>query len=210
MATDLVEPKSATPVEPATPAAEPAESTTPAKASKSGIPDEVLQLPALQAIFSGSPPALSAPIEQFAKRPEAALIQKNLGALQKAGLALYRSLAGDTGVIFNQLKVSPAEIQTADQEGRLQEIAPPFDAVSQQVASSGQNNPVLSAQPATGAATAPVAQPPQAASPIRQPAASAQRAAISAKVKNLSPGGPSSGPKPGAGRLLNSILKPAV
>lgn len=208
MATEsLVEPKSATPVEPVKPAEAPAKSS---KSSKSAIPDEVLELPVMQAIFSGNPPAVSAPLEAFAKRPEAALIQKNLAPLQRAGLALYRSLGGDLGVIFNQLKISPAEIQAADQEGRLQEVAPPFDAVSQQVASSGEGNPVMSAQPATGAATAPVAQPPQAGSAIRQPVASAQRAAVSARVQNLSPGGPATGAKPGQGRLINSILKPAV
>ena len=202
-------------VEPRAGVSAPVEPTTEQPASDGAtLPDELLQIPAMQAVFAGSPPAVSAPIEEFSKRPEAQLITKNKDGLMRAGLAMYRSLGGDIGVIFNQLRLSGAQVKAADQAGRLQEIAPPFDAVNQQVGSAGESNPVLSAQPPTGLAGSPVPEPPQSGSPVRSPVppqpASSQRTTNSARLRNLTMGGPSTGPKPGAGRILNSILKPAI
>lgn len=173
----------------------------------SNLPDELLQMPALQALFSGEPPAISAPLQEFSKRPEAKLIVQNKDPLMEAGIALYRSLDGATGVIFNQFYVSPEDIKAADNAGRLAEIAPPFDAVSTQVGQSGANNPVLRPkQVPQGLATASISPPPQ----LPGPATAGQRQIVSQRAKNLSTGGPTTGPKPGAGRLLNSLLRPAV
>lgn len=178
------------------------------------LPDELLQIPAIQALFAGSPPAVSAPLEDFSKRPEAKLLLSNKDALLRAGMGLYRSLGGDLGVVFNQLYLNGAELQAADKEGRLLQLAPSFDQVNQSIASSGQNNPVLIARgPSGGAAGSPIPNPSQSASPIRSPAplpASAQKSLTSARIKNQMLGQPSEGAKPGAGRLLNSILKPVL
>ena len=168
----------------------------------------------MQGLFAGSPPALSAPLAEFAKRPEGQLIQKNAPMLQKAGMGLYRSIGGDLGVMFNSFYVSGEEIKAADEAGKLTEIAPPFDAINQQIAGMGADaHPALQKreQP-QGFKTAPAKNPPQSQSPVRMPPPSAEKdiKAQQARMKNMAPGSPTSGPKPGAGRMLNSILKPVL
>lgn len=197
MAENLVEPKSA-----------PAETPTPTAQGGVDLPDELLQLPAVQGLFSGAPPAFSTPIATFEKRPEAKLIADNKDALQRAGVGLYRSLAGDLGVLFNQLYIAGNDIAQADKEGRLLEVAPPFDQVSQSISQSGENNPVLNAAGVpNGAKTAGVPTP----GPTPEPApASTQNKLLTARLKNIPQGAPTSGPAPGAGRILNNILKPVV
>lgn len=181
---------------------------TPANDSAgSGVPDEVLQIPAMQALFSGASPALSASLTAFANRPEGKLIQSNKDALMKAGMGLYRGLDGDTGVLFNQVYLSGPELQAADKAGQLSAIAPSFDSVNGEVAKSGSNNPVLNAAQPTGFKSAPVPAAPSAVPPA---SAGTQRQAMAARVQNLQPSGPISGPKPGAGRLLNAALTPVI
>lgn len=200
----VIEPKTAT---------APVESMDASAAAQSNsLPDEVLQIPAMQAVFAGSPAAVSAPIKDFSNRPEAKLIAQNRDALVRSGMGLYRSLGGDLGVIFNRLKLSDEQIKSADQAGKLLEIAPPFDEVNQSVASSGENNPVMNAQVPGGAASA-IPTPSQFGSAVRGPApmpASSQKSLTNARIKNQMLGKPSEGPKPGAGRLLNNILKPVL
>jgi len=206
MATNnLVEPLSTAPA--TAPAVEPTAQPAPTEKG-SELPQELLQLPAFQALFAGQPPALSAPVADFAKRPETKLVSDNKAPLMKAGIGFYRSIGGDLGVVFNQMFISGEEIKAADTAGKLLEIAPPFDAVSQSVAQSGAENPVLKAQTPTGPRGAPVPTPPQSGG--KPQSAAAQRKTTSARVMNIQPGAPTSGPAPGAGRLLNSILKPVI
>jgi hypothetical protein len=182
----------------------------PAEAS---LPDEVLQIPAMQALMAGNPPALSANLQDFAKRPEASAIMGNKDALMAAGMGTYRSLSGDLGVLFNRFYVSPEEITAADKNGQLASIAIPFDVVNQQVAGSGDKNPVLEKKEAPeGFRTAPAATPPQSQSVVTSPGPSseAELNAQRARLKNSAVGGPTSGARPAAGRLLNSILKPVL
>lgn len=191
-------------------AAAPATEQSP-KASGGGIPDEVLQIPAMQALFAGSPAALSASLAAFSNRPEGKLIQSNKDVLMKAGMGLYRALDGDTGVLFNQMYVNGAELQQADKAGQLAQIAPSFDSVNQSVGQSGADNPVLkSGNVPNGFKTASVPAAPQANSAVPPASAGVQRTAQKARTANMTPKGPISGAKPGAGRLLNSILKPVI
>jgi len=123
-------------------------------------------------------------------------------------MGLYRSLGGDLGVIFNQLKLNGEQLKAADQAGKLLEVAPPFDVVNQQVAGSGEGNPVLSAQPPTGAAGNTPAAANQMKSAVRSPApmpASSQKSLTNARLKNLGPSKPT-----GQGQLLQSILKSPI
>lgn len=209
--TDIVQPRAETPeVEPRAGA----EQAPPAKAGGGGLPAEILQMPAMQALFSGQPAALSASLVDFAKRPEGKLIQQHKDVLMKAGMGLYRGLDGDTGVMFNQMYLNGEELKSADEAGQLAQIAPNFDQVNSSVSQSGANNPVLNASAPPGQfKTAPVKSPPQSGSPIPTvpPAgAGVQNQAQRARQKNMAPSSPTSGPKPGAGRLLNSILKPVL
>lgn len=198
---------------------EPKEGIAPApeaapKQATSGLSDELLQIPALQALFAGQPPALSTPMAEFEKRPEAKLIADHKDELMKAGVGLYRSIAGDLGVLFNQLHIAGADIQQADKEGRLLEVAPSFDQVNDAIAKSGDQNPVLTASVPGGPKTASTPAPASPAAPMPasgsgQPA-SVQNKTATARLKNLTPQGPLSGAAPGAGRVLNNILKSAV
>jgi hypothetical protein len=215
MADIEVTPKAPAPAAPAPspdPAAAP-EAPVEGDSNNDGIPDAILKIPAMQAVLAGKPAAVSAPIDEFSKRPEAKAIIDNKDALVKAGFGLYRSLSGDTGVVFNTLHMHEQELKAADAAGTLQQIAPPFDQVNDSVAKAGPNDhPVLQAgEVPSGPKGMPMPQPPQANSAVAAPApASVQNKLSTARTKNLQPGSPTSGPQPGAGRLLNSILKPVV
>lgn len=211
---NLVEPaegasvaSSAPPVESSNPNAAPA-----AGEGGAALPKELLQVPALQGLMAGSPPAISVNMADFEKRPEAKLILENKDWLMEAGIATYRSLGGDTGVLFNQLYVSGQEIQEADKAGKLQQIAPPFDAVNQQVASSGENHPALKhdGNVPKEAKKYQAPTPPQMASSASPMAPGAQKALAKARSTNLQPGGPTEGAVPVGGRLLNQVLKPVI
>lgn len=209
-------------VEPTTPAApvvSPAAAPTtapeaPPEDTEAGLPDELLQIPAIQAVVAGSPPAVSMKIEGAGERPEVKLIAENKDPLLQAGFAFYRSMSGDLGVLFNQMKIHAEDIKAADKAGKLRLVAPDFDLVNHEVSKLGPNHPVNTATPGQDFAQPTSAGAPQAASgslPLMPPApASVQRRLAQQRVMNLSGGAPTSGPAPGAGRLLNSILKPVV
>lgn len=182
-----------------------------AAAPSNELPDEVLRIPAMQALMAGAPPALSASIKTLEKREEGKILAKNGPALQSAGIGLYRSLSGEQGVIFNQLFISGEQLQQADKAGQLAQIAPTFDSVNDTVARSGAENPVLNAgAPPAAFATPPPPEPPQTASGLLPgPPASAQTSLAKARSKNLQEGSPTSG-RAGQGRLLNNLLKPAI
>lgn len=225
MATPLVEPLAAAPAAMAPPVAPLDASVAPVApieegaagpvAEESSLPDEILQIPAFQGLLAGQPVAVSASIEDFSKRPEGLVIQKNKDALLASGIGLYRSLAGDLGVLFNQAYINGEDLKTADKEGTLAELAPSFDAVNQQLSASGDANPILNAQTPTGIKQpgAPSILPPVAsteAPPAGPMAPPTPQKAIGAKMRNLAMGSPTSGPAPGQGRILNSILKPVL
>lgn len=201
----VVEPKkkqmAATPPKP-----DPASPPAPAEDTGGDIPEEVASIPAVQGLLVGQPAAVSARLEEFANRPEGQLIAKNAGALTGAGFGLYRSKAGDTGVLFNQRYVHGEQLKAADLAGTLLELAPSFDAVNQQLSQAGADHPMMNAAAGPeGFAGAPMPQAPTPAGAMPAPApVSTQRA----KAQALVPQGPISGARPGAGRILNSILKP--
>lgn len=215
MPEDIVQPAiPTTPVEPAAgaPASVPEETAAPAATGKD-LPDDVLKIPAIQGIMAGAPPAFSADFATFEKLPEAKVIASNKDALMNAGIAFYHARMGNTGVVFNQLKISPEQIKQADEAGQLGQIAPPFQQVNDMIKASGDQNPVLAASaPQEGLASPTPPNVPQASSgAMPSPApASVQTKLAGARSKNIQPGSPTSGPKPGSGRLLNAILKRAV
>lgn len=206
-------------VEPAPNAAQqpPVEPTQPQEA-KGGLPDALIQIPAMQALLAGKPPALSFD-QGFKNKDEANLITGSKDALMKAGIGFYRSLSGDLGVMFNQLHIHGSDLQAADKAGKLLTIAPPFDSINSQVAKSGDKNPILGVDKTSNGFASPqsVQSPPQANTgmapapelPASKPRQEPQKL-LAARVKNLQPGSPTSGPVPGAGRFLNQVLKPVV
>jgi hypothetical protein len=179
----------------------------PQPAGQAALPDELLNQPVMQALMAGSPAAVSASIEAAQQTEFGQMVSQFGPQMQQAGFGFYRSQSGDLGVVFNQLFLPPEEIQKADQAGTLIEIAPPLDQVEQAILGDPNANPVLQAQtpgappmPGQGGAA------PQAGAP---PRATPSRVTTQRK-QNLTAGSPTSGARPGAGRLLNEILKPVV
>jgi hypothetical protein len=164
--------------------------------SEATIPDDVLAIPAMYGLLRGAPAAISVPIGF--KSPETALIGKHAQDLVNAGMGFYDSEDKSTRVMFNEAYVNAKQLADADKAGKLNQIVVPLEAVNAEV--SGEE-----AGASGGASVAPVA-----SAPGTPPAASAQRKLNTQRVKNLQLGSPTSGPAPGAGRILNNILKPTV
>lgn len=208
-----VEPKEDTtaPVQPESVEPNETEAQPSPDAKTAALPDKLLQIPAMGALFAGEPPALSAHLKNFEKRPEAKLIMENREPLMKAGMGFYRSLSGDLGVVFNQLYIHPDQLKAADKVGKLLSVAPPFDTVNHAVSKMGPaDHPVLNHAgviPPTVKPAPPVVPPQFAGNPMP---ASAQKKLATARIANLRPPSPTSGPAPGQGQLLQSILKPVI
>lgn len=216
----MIDENSVTPLsldQPVPPLAEtaPTTETSEPASSENALPDEVLQIPFLQAVFAGSPSAVSFNIKAAEKTPEAKTVAANKQGLQEAGINFYRALSGETGIIFNASKISGEDLIAADKAGKLLEIAPPADKVNADILASGSNHPALSqGAPPSGLAAPTANVPPQSASvPMPAPSTGAggqARQKLAARLKNLQPGPPTGGSNPGAGRLLASIMKPVL
>ena len=161
------------------------------------IPDEVLALPEFAGLLQGAPPAIWS--ENGVKTPETEAIVKNQEALANAGFGFYNSGDGKTNVVFNTQFTSPEEISAMDKAGKLRDFATPLDEVKSSLAGASVDPAATPVDPAAPAQVAPA-----------PPAASLDKKLATARVGNLTPGSPSSGPVPGQGRVLNAILKPVV
>lgn len=190
-------------------AAAPVEPELPAEGGGEDLPEEVLQQPVMQALMSGSPPAVSSDIKALEASPLGAVLKKYGQMLMGAGIGFYRSQQGNLGAMFNQLYMQPQQIVEADQKGALQQVAPPISEVEKALASNPAQNPVLSASGPPG--SPPVAPPAVGGSPAPVGGGAAPQPSVqTARRRNTQLGSPTSGPAPGAGRVLNAILKPAV
>ena len=176
------------------PASEPASDTA-------SLPEDVLAIPAMHGLLHGAPPAIYSPNTRR-KDPELAIIAKNADPLLNAGFGFYKSKDGKFSVLFNTAYITEDQLKEADKAGNLTQVAAPFDQVK-----NSYDAAISGPQGAPGA-PAPVAAGPQAsAAPI---SAGAQDKITTARLKNLPYGSPTSGPAPGAGRVLNNILKNTV
>ena len=194
----------------ASPQAPVAPQQTAGAATEGDLPDELLQQPVMQALVAGSPGAVSANVEAATETEFGKLVGQFGQQMQQAGFGFYRSQDGNLGVVFNQLFVPPEDIQQADAAGTLTEIAPPLEAVEQAILGDPAANPVLSADGTPGGPA--VSQPTGATPPAGAggaPSSTPSRVTTQRK-QNLTAGSPTSGPRPGAGRILNEILKPVV
>jgi len=194
-------------------ASAPAASSAAAPAAKSEngaheLPDALLkEVPALQLLMQGSPPATIAPKDS--KFPELATVGKHLKDLGKAGFGIYQTKDKANVVVFNGLLVTPDEVKAADEAGTLDQIAAPYDQLRGEFAAGAEEAGGTAGTPEAGGGVS--AGVTTAAASGGQPAApAAQRALTSERVSNMQPGSPTSGPAPGQGRILNSLLKPVV
>jgi hypothetical protein len=175
-----------------------------------------MKMHAVQGLLSGAPAATSVDISQFSKTEDGKTLAKYWSDLQQAGLGVYKSMSGDTGVIFNQLYIHPQDIQQADKAGKLHLIAPPWTKVEHEISKAGAGHPAFGHKGAPGqAAMATPPAPPQAATGAIQPAgkplpARAQNELLAARLAAQNPTVPTGGPVPGGGQLLNKVLRPVV
>lgn len=189
---------------PSAPVSAPAPVSPPAEippSTEGGIPEDVLALPEFSGLLEGKPAAVY--VDKGFQSPETQVIMQHTKELADAGFGFYTSQDGKTNVIFNTQYVSPEEIQKAEADGKLRDLATPFTELK------------ASFDAVTGAAAPPDASAPPAAASVSSPApapapAGVQKKLASARLKNVTPGGPTSGPVPGQGRILNSILKQPV
>jgi len=220
---------------PVAPPVEPLAPVTPEPAPEPEAPappEGLLKVPAFQALFVGSPPAISYDLEDKADRPERKLAEDNAQYLAEAGFRTYKTLSGDRGVLYNSLHIHPEDLAAADKAGKLKILAPDFDAVNHAVGKSGAAHPMLHAgePPAGFAASRSASIAPQSATAealanritgsgtpippapanVAPASSSAQRRVASARVTNMAPTAPTAGAAPGQGALLNSIMKPIV
>src|ERR1044071_2024232 len=121
-----IQPASQMPQDESTP--QPASNTPPEAPEQSqqatALPKDLIKYPAIQGLLAGMPPAVSDQIAAFKKKPIGKDLADNKEMLQKAGLMFYRSISGDTGVIFNALHIHPQDLLAADKAGKLKQIAP--------------------------------------------------------------------------------------
>jgi hypothetical protein len=206
-------PPTPAPVAPDAPAAAPDQGQ---QAQPPQLPPEVLKIHAIQGILAGAPAAASMDISQFAKTEDGKTLAKAGDLLQQAGLGFYHSMSGDTGVVFNQLFLHPAELQAADKAGKLTQIAPPWTKVDHALSKAGAAHPALTHRGAPlSTPMAPPPTPPQAATGAVQPAgkpipAAAQNKLLQARIAATMPAAPTGGAAPGGSQLLNRVLKPVV
>jgi hypothetical protein len=160
----------------------------------SSLPEDVLKIPAINAVLEGSPPAVFA--AAGSKSPELKTLEKNIDALKDSGFGFYRTKDSKNFVMFNSLYLTPDEVKQADESGQLESVASSFDEVN------GAMSEGFAGGESATAATAPAAGNP--------PPASAQRNLMTKRVNNTQPGGPTSGARPGQGRVLNNIQKSVI
>ena len=190
-----------------TPAAEPSEKPDAKEGDTTGgLPDELLEkAPALGLLMEGAPPATYA--AKDAEYPELKVVEKHIKELGKAGFGVYGTKDGNNVVLFNGLLITPEEIAAADEAGTLDQVATPYDQLRAEFggadSQSGGGAPASADVPGLPAGVA------VSGASGGQPAG-AQKATANARAKAIQPGAPSSGPSPGAGRILNNIVKPVI
>lgn len=165
------------------------------------LPDEILAIPAFQGILEGRPAAVYD--YKGSGSPVIEAIPKHFKELADAGIGFYQSKDGVLAVMYNSQFISPEELEKADEAGTLTEVAEPLQAVT-----AAYDSVLGGEAPAPSSSTGAPA-PTPTGSPAPTPAG-VEKKLTTARLTNIQPGSPTSGPVPGAGRVLNNVLKRAV
>lgn len=211
-----------TPMAGASPAPSSAPTATEAAPNPFDLPPEVAQAPIVQMVSVGAPPAVRVGAGEYF--PELDPILEQLPTILQQGLDLFKA-QDESFVFFNPLFITEQELAYLDQNGQLASAVPDYasvtgsqpqeipdeeigayvdrgDALKEKLMALGTpQGPAPGAGQATGAPT-----PVPAADPgAQQAAAQAAARAIAAMA-----GEPTTGPRPGGGRLLNALLAPTA
>lgn len=210
--TSVLGPAASSPAPAPAPVSPPAETPptdeTAGATDEAGIPEAVLQIPEFSGLLAGKPPAVS--VQSGFKSPETDAIMAHTKELADAGFGFYPGKNG-TNVIFNTQFISGDAIKKADAEGKLADVATPFPELKASF-DSVTGGGAAGGAPAAPADGSPASDQPPASSPaLPAPApAGVNKKLATARVNNVIPGGPTTGPTPGQGRILNSLLKQPV
>ena len=200
-----INPDDVQPVQPAAPAPEPA-APAPDAGGEPEIPEDVLRIPAMNGLLQGKPAAVYAPND--VKDPDITTVLKHGQELINSGFAFYKAKSMPVNVLYNRLFLTDEDLAAADENGTLDSVAEPFDAVRASFDQLRKTKPTEGANPEAAAAAVAPAAPnvPAGPPPSGAPApASVQNKLATARLGNLNPGSPN-----GAGRILSAIQKPVV
>jgi hypothetical protein len=180
------------------------EPLVPSDENKAQIPEEILKLPAFRALLEGTPPAVKVSKEDFQSDPTIKMIQGFAEPLLYSGFGFYRPKDGTSSVMYNSRFIDGNALKIADDKGKLDDLAAPYGELKTFFDTE------LAKPDSEGDAPAAPA-PSTAPKPITPAAPSGVQAQLgTARLNNLAPGAPTSGPAPGQGRVLSQILKPTV
>lgn len=160
------------------------------------LPDEVLKIPLIGGLLEGKPAAIYDLANS--KIPPIEAITRNAKLLTETGINFYKSKDGALSVMFNSQFISQKELEKADKDGKLTEIAEPLASVM------AAYDSVLSES------AAPAGSAPSASPAPQSPNTPINKRLTTARLQNLEPGSPTSGPAPGGGRIINEVLRRAV
>ena len=174
-----------------------------------GPPDSIAKNPAFVAILTGQIPGVLFPMDR--EYASAVPLRNSPEDLDAVGLEMYITGAQDSAVIFNPEVVSVEELQAADQADKLAEILPEYGELTGEQPQPVQPNTPLEQDLASTGAPSPSLPPPTEGGDIMAPPPSAVSKPLNkVRAKNVVPGGPTTGPKPGAGRVANMLATDAI
>lgn len=172
-------------------------------------PDEAAQIPPVKQIVEGEIPGVYVNASEK-DDPLWSFLKINLPVIGKLGLGVYKSADSSKVALFNPETVP--DIKSLDAQGQLDSQLVPFSQFAGQKVDLG----ALRGQPkteATGSTTDLGVQPaasPTPAQPIPSTPPATGKKLATTRLANLTPDQPTEGPRPGAGRLINGLLKRAV
>jgi hypothetical protein len=182
----------------------------------------VANIPAVQMIAVGSPPAVRvSPGEYY---PEIDPLVDNLDKVIESGLDVYRTQK-DSLVMFNPLFISGDELAYLDQAGKLESVVPDYGTMTGSVPKELTDEEVAKYVDRSDAVQGklqglrdmepepePVEQPVGTPTPVPAPSPGQINAVMQDQNQAIQAfgGPPTTGARPGGGRLLNALLKPPV
>lgn len=209
-------------------AAAPTETASPAPSATAGepeivnpfnLPPELARIPAVQLVSVGAPPAVRVgPGEYY---PELDPLVDRIDEVITGGLDIYKAL-DESLVMFNPLFMTAEELIYLDQQGKLATVVPDYGEVTgsqpqeisdEQVASFVDRGDAAAAKMREISGPGEEPTPVQATgtpTPVPGPTPAEQGAVLNSQAKGIKAfgGEPTSGPRPGGGRLLNALLQP--
>ena len=209
-----------------TPALAPAPAPTPKTSAKPELPDIAKKDPLVRSVLLGEVPGIL--IRPGLYYPKAwDLAEKHSKDLMDLGLDFYFATDEST-IFFNPAQITEPELQAADKGGKLHQILPDYETLSgerpqkpppkvqkqmdqfrQQVYGKPPNVSLAPGQLPPSAPPLPQAlAAPQAVGPTL-PAKSVNKL-MQTRLGGLTKVSPSSGPFPGAGRIVNAMATPAI